>query len=85
MRFSFNKPLIERAVKDGKGILAVCCDGRHLKKAGYIGRSELNGMMEEHTAQAVFMFAALIYKGKTPQEAFAETNWSKPEKNGEQS
>lgn len=68
MRFdmTFSKALRRSAAEKGKGLFGVSIDTR-------AGRMEVTGPMEHATAEMLLHFAARLYKGTPPPQAFEET------------
>jgi hypothetical protein len=65
----WEKPLRQRAKSEGKGLYAYRCDHDQ-------GLWEQVGMMDHAMARHLFLFITLVYRGKTPAEAFAEVKWT---------
>lgn len=61
----WSKPLCDLAKAEGKALWAVGYDGK-------AGRWQAWGKMDDDQARKVWMFVTLVYKGRTPAEAFDE-------------
>jgi hypothetical protein len=66
---TWTKKQRERAKADGKALFGVGADSKS-------GRMETTGLMDQTKAVGLFMFALLLYRGRTPSEAFEGIDWA---------
>lgn len=67
----FSTKLREYAAQCNRALFAVDVSGKTCKP-DRIGGMELTGSLDQDDAAKLFLFAALLQKGKTPWEAFEE-------------
>lgn len=60
-----------RSIAEGKTLFAVGCDGKS-------GRNEMTGLMDDRAASFLFLFGHHLYRGLSPEDAFAEARKAVP-------
>lgn len=68
-QYRWSKPQREQAKAKGKGLYGFAASGPRI---GYMGHG---GLMDEEMAVALFYFIYRVYRGVSPIEAFAQTEW----------